>query len=97
MLNNVVFIGKLLEEPTQLENGIIIKVAVERAFKNEDGEYKTDIIPVNLWNGIATNIKDCCIKGDIIGVKGRLMSENNNVIVVGERITFLSAKKEKAE
>ena len=102
MLNQIVVIGRLVQDPeiVELENGsksANIKLAVPRSFKNEKGEYETDFIPVVLWNGVAENTKEYCHKGDLIGVKGRIEGQDDKVIVVAEKITFLSSKKEDEE
>ena len=45
-----------------------------------------------LWNGICDNVKDYCKKGDILGVKGRIEVKDDKVIIVAEKVTFLSSK-----
>jgi single-strand DNA-binding protein len=108
MLNQVVLVGRLVQNPEilPLENGkkkSSITLAVSRSFKNVDGEYETDFINCVLWNGIAENTCEYCKKGDIVGVKGRIQTrtveqEDNQkkyyVEVVAEKVTFLSNKKE---
>ncbi|NCC70588.1 single-stranded DNA-binding protein [bacterium] len=107
MLNQVVLVGRLVQDPEvlPLENGkkrASITLAVSRSFKNTNGEYETDFIRCVLWNGIAENTSEYCKKGDIVGVKGRLQtrtveSEDEKkkyyVEVVAEKVTFLSSKK----
>ena len=81
-------------------------LAVTRNFKNSEGEYDTDFIPVTLWSSIAENTTNYCKKGDLIGVRGKLESsittddghtidENKrlNLRVVAEKVTFLSSNK----
>lgn len=98
MLNQVVLVGRITENPKlkQLEDirGARITLAVQRSYKNSEGVYDTDFIPIQLWNGIAENTCEYCKKGDIVGVKGRLEFKNNQIIVVAEKLTFLSSKKE---
>lgn len=109
MLNNVVLVGRLAKEVEvkELESGkkvANITLAVPRPFKNADGEYETDFIDCVLWDGIASNTAEYCKKGDVVGAKGRLQNDvitNNDgeiigktTIVVAEKITFLSSKKE---
>lgn len=52
-----------------------ITLAVPRSFKNADGIYETDFIPVRLYKGIAENAVDYCKKGDLLGVKGRVQTK----------------------
>lgn len=102
MLNHIVLVGRLVNDPTieELENGrkrSEITLAVQRAFKNEVGLYDTDFIPVALYEGIADNTANYCKKGDVIGIKGRLQIEEDKLMVVADRVTFLSSKKEDEE
>ena len=100
MLNQIVLVGRLVQDPEikEIENGnkvTNITLAIPRSYKNSDGIYETDFIDCVLWNGIAENTSEFCRKGDIIGVKGRLQRlEGNELQVVAEKVTFLSSKKE---
>lgn len=96
MLNQVVLVGRIageLEERVFEDRKVVnVTLAVQRAYKNAEGEYETDFIPVTLWNGIAQNVMEYCKMGDLVGVKGRIQSENNGITVVAEKVTFLSSK-----
>ncbi len=110
-MNQVVLVGRMTSNPNviETENGkkyTVINLAVQRAFKNQDGIYETDFIRCILWNGIASNTCEFCKIGDVIGIKGRLQNriyENNNeetqyiTEVIAERVTFLSSNKTKKE
>ena len=65
-------IGRLTEEPKSEEGKVNITLAVTRSYKNADGIYETDFVPVVLFNGIATNTANYCHKGDLMAVRGRL-------------------------
>ena len=105
MLNQIVLVGRLTSDPEIIEvegkKKVNILVAVPRAYKNENGEYDTDYIECVLWNAIATNTAEYCHKGDIIGVKGRIQTEEiisgittkYNQYIVAEKITFLNSNK----
>lgn len=107
MLNQIVLVGRLVKdvEVKELESGKRVAnavLAVPRSFKNEYGEYDTDFIDVVIWNSIADNTAEYCRKGDLVGIKGRLetndsINENGEVRnytqVVAERVTFLSSNK----
>ena len=106
MLNQIVLVGRLVQDPEikELENGVktsYITLAVSRSYKNADGIYETDFIPCLLYKGIAENTTKYYKKGDVIGVKGRVQTkqeENKNIIeIVAERVTFLSNRKETKE
>ncbi len=106
MLNQVVIVGRLTSdlEIRETENGkkiVSLTLAVSRSYKNVDGEYDTDFIDVVLWDTIAENTAEYCLKGDMVGVKGRLQtstyetedgSKRKVTEVVAERVTFLQNK-----
>ena len=98
MLNNAMLVGRLVSEPQIFETKKGIKssitLAVPRSYKNENGEYDTDFVPCILWNGIAENTFNYCKKGDMVGVKGRIQSNENGIELIAEKLTFLSSKKE---
>ena len=102
MLNQTVLVGRLVQDPEikELENDkkvCNITLAVTRSYKNADGIYETDFIPVTLWQGIAENVKEYCKKGDLVGVRGRLQVREDKVEVIGEKVTFLSSKAKEEE
>ena len=108
MLNEVALVGRLTKnvEVTELENGkkiASILIAVPRMYKNSEGLYDTDYVRVTLWNGIASNTKEYCKCGDLIGVKGRIQVNSYidaegknkfNLEIIAEKISFLSSKKQ---
>ena len=104
MLNQLVLVGRLTRNPevSKTENGTKyshITLAVPRSYKNSNGEYETDFIDCTLFQIIATNTKEYCKKGDIVGIKGRLESsvyekdgiKKHTLQVVAEKVTFLSS------
>ena len=81
MLNQTVLVGRLTKdhEVKETENGkkvLELTIAVPRSYKNANGEYDTDFIQCVLWNGIAENTAEYCKKGDLVGIKGRLETDN---------------------
>lgn len=108
MMNQTCIIGRLVRDPElrELEDGkkvSNITVAVQRSYKNENGEYEADFIDCTLWNGVADRTAEYCKKGDLVGVKGRLQTntyENEEgekkkiTEVIAEKLTFLSSNKE---
>lgn len=97
MLNQVVLVGRLVDEPTIVKENkkerCVITLAVQRIVKNENGENETDFIPCTLWNAIATTTTEYCHKDDIVGVKGRIQVVKNKLELIAEKVTFLSSKK----
>lgn len=96
MLNQIILVGRLTKnvELNEIDNKkqAVITLAVNRAFKNEEGIYETDFIPVMLWNGVAEQTAEYLKKGDLLGVKGRIESNENKIIINAEKVTFLSSK-----
>ena len=106
MMNQLCVIGRIVRDPeiTELDDGkkvSNITVAVQRSYKNSEGEYEADFIDVKLWNDVAERTADYCHKGDLVGVKGRLQTntfetengEKRKVTeVVAEKITFLASR-----
>ena len=92
MMNQVIMVGRIVK--IESEERTIVTIAVTRAFKNSDGEYENDIIPVTLFGAISETTLEYCKKGDIIGVKGRVQIEDNKIVLVADKISFLSSKKE---
>lgn len=108
MLNQVVLVGRIVEDPTikEFEDGkkeAIVTLGVQRTFKNDEGIYDTDFIRCILFNGIASSTCEYCHKGDIVGIKGRIQANRSkdkkgkeifSTEVIAEKVTFLSNKAE---
>lgn len=82
MLNQCVVVGRVQEV---YYNDNIIELKCPRQTPNEQ-----DIIPCRFSDSMKENLKTYCDKGDIVGVKGRLISEGTTVFVQAERVSFLS-------
>ena len=95
MLNQFIIVGRIVKDLEKESN--VITIAIPRHYKNEDGEYETDFVDVAIDGTLAKTTIEYCKKGDIIGVKGSIRSEISNdirkMILVAERVTFLSSKK----
>lgn len=96
MLNQFIIVGRIVKDLEKESN--VITIAIPRHYKNEDGEYDIDFVDVAIDGTLVkTTIEYCKKKGDIIGVKGNIKSEISNYIrkmlLVAERVTFLSSKK----
>ena len=106
-INRVVLIGRLTANPelryTTSNNAVTtFSIAVDRNFKNEDGNKEADFINIVAWNKKAELIHHYLKKGDRVGIVGRLQvrkyqnerGENRYVTeVVAEDIEFLNSKK----
>ena len=92
MTNLFTLVGRIVEIK---DNGVLINVS--RNFKNVDGIYENDIFFVEYWNWIMGKVKEYCLKGDLVGVKGRMQQDEEKVRLICEKFTFLSNKKELLE
>jgi single-stranded DNA-binding protein len=89
MLNQVVLVGRIKE----LDGDTMI-IAIPRSYKNEDGEYDTDYIRIEMnSDNLRDNINAHCSIGDLVGVKGALRT-SDMMYVIAEKVTFLSSKKQ---
>lgn len=76
-MNNVILMGRLTADPElrQTQSGIStcsFTVAVDRRFKNENGEYDTDFITCVAWRQTAEFVSRYFSKGSMIAVSGSL-------------------------
>lgn len=108
MMNKVILIGRLTKDAelryTQSNKAYAsFSLAVQRDYKNTDGNYDSDFINIAMWGQIAETVKKYTHKGDLIAVSGRLQTrtyENNEgkkvyvTEVVADKVTFLQQKKE---
>ena len=95
MLNQFIIVGRIVKDLEKESN--VITIAIPRHYKNEDGDYDTAFVDVAIDGTLAKTTIEYCKKGDIIGVKGNIKSEISNdirkMLLVAERVTFLSSKK----
>lgn len=110
MLNQIVLVGRLTRDivVNKSDNGTkvaTISLAIPRSFKNAEGTYDTDFVDCTAFDMVAENTSEYCVKGDIVGVKGRVQSKlvekddkKENVLqVICEKVTFLSSKSKEEE
>jgi single-strand DNA-binding protein len=53
-----------------------ITLALNRHYKNAQGEYDADFVLCTLWNKTAENTAKYCSKGSIIGVIGKIQTRH---------------------
>lgn len=81
MINNVVLVGRLTRavDLRYTSNGTAyasFTVAVERNFKNQNGEKETDFINCAMWRKAAENFANFTRKGSLVGIEGRIQTRN---------------------
>ena len=107
MINNIVLVGRTTKaiELKQNKNGtnyVQFTLAVNRPYKDEQGQQQADFITCVAWNKTAETLSNYVSKGTMIGLEGRLQVRNyeneagvrqylSEVLV--NRFTFLESKK----
>ena len=79
MLNKVVLIGRLTKDPElrYTASGTAVArftLAVDRGFKNQDGDKQADFIPITVWRTQAENCAKHLAKGRLVAVVGRIQT-----------------------
>ena len=106
-MNKIILIGRLVNdtELKTLNNGtnyVQGTIAVNRNYKNSDGNYEADFIDFSAFGLTAELINKYFVKGDRIGIIGRLQSrsytnqQGQKIIVrevIVENVEFLQEKK----
>lgn len=80
-LNSVSLTGRLTKEldlrytsaGTAVASGTL---AVDRRFKNQQGEKETDFINIVIWKQAAENLANFTRKGSLVGIEGRIQTRN---------------------
>ncbi len=81
MINNVVLVGRLTRDPelryTPQNQAVgTFGLAVNRQFKNANGEREADFINCVIWRQQAENLAKFAKKGALIGITGRIQTRN---------------------
>lgn len=79
MLNNVLLVGRLTNDVNLRYTPSNVAVAtftlaVNRTFKNENGEREADFINCVMWRQQAENLANWAKKGALIGITGRIQT-----------------------
>ncbi|WNS75244.1 single-stranded DNA-binding protein [Bacillus sp. DTU_2020_1000418_1_SI_GHA_SEK_038] len=83
MINQVTLVGRLTKDPelkrtpegTAVTN---VTVAVNRQYRNQQGEIGADFVQCTLWKKTAENTSRYCRKGSLIGITGRIQTRHYN-------------------
>ena len=102
MTNVAVLIGRLTSNPDMkyTQSGVAVanfSIAVDRDFKNKDGERETDFFDVTCWRGLAETVGNNLTKGRLVAVQGRLQQDRwqqdgqnrSKVVVTADKVQFL--------
>lgn len=109
-MNRVCIVGRITRdlELRYTPNGVCttsFSIAVNRNFKNADGEYEADFINVVAWKGQAEFLGNYSKKGSLVAITGRLQSRSYDnsqgqkvyvTEVVAEQVQLLDKKSDAA-
>lgn len=110
-MNRFMCIGRITRDIdlTTTNNGISVakfNVAVDRKFRNEDGEKITDFFNVVVWRTLAENIAKYCKKGSKVFLSGELQNSSweaedgtrrYKTELVANECEFLDSKQDSSE
>lgn len=110
MLNNVVLVGRLTKNPelryTPNNQAVAtFSLAVNRRFKNQNGEREADFINCVIWRQNAENLANWVFKGALLGITGAIQTRNFEnqqgqrvyvTEVVADSFQLLESQKERA-
>jgi len=106
-MNKIIIIGRLTRDPElRFAAGsgtavVSFTVAVDRQFKNKDGQKETDFINCVQFGKGAENTANYTAKGSLVGVSGRIQTRNYEnkegkkvyvTEVVADEVQFLDKK-----
>ena len=105
-MNKILLIGRITFKPELVfTSGNIpytkFGVAVKRDFKNANGEYETDFIPVQVWRRQAENVVNYLDKGSLVCIDGRIQTgtytdkngdKKATWVVVADMVDFLNVR-----
>lgn len=109
MVNNVTLLGRITKDPEVKAVGndsavCNFTLAVNRNFKNQQGEYEPDFINSVAFGNVAQRMGQYVSKGDMLAITGRIQTRNyeNNMgqrvyitEVVANNVSFVETKKNK--
>jgi len=109
MINNVTLVGRITRDPElrytpQNQAVTTFSLAVNRQFKNANGDREADFINCVIWRQQAENLANWAKKGALIGITGRIQTrsyENQQgqrvyvTEVVGDSFQLLESRQER--
>ena len=87
MYNSIVIVGRI-KEIKSIDDYVYLKVT------GKDKKGNEEIIDVKIDGMLANTVREDCDVGTIIGVKGEMFKENNDLKILGRKVTFLSTRKD---
>lgn len=110
-MNRVTLVGRLTAKPELRYTGSNLPyarftIAVNRTFRNNDGQTEADFINVIVWRKQAENVCNFLDKGRLVSVDGRLQTGSYNdkdgnrrytTDVVADSVQFLESKNSRVD
>jgi len=110
MLNTIVLIGRLAQDPEMryTPNGVAVAsftVAVDRPFTDQNGKREADFIDCLAWRKLGETVGNHLKKGRLVAVQGRLQirsyeakdgTKRRVAEVVADSVRFLDSTKKEA-
>ena len=79
-MNQAMFSGNLTAKPELKDGGkesyALFTLAVQRKYKNKDGVYEADFIPLKVWGKKAESLVKNCDKGDKVSVNAHYHTDS---------------------
>ena len=104
-MNKALLVGRLTREPELKTTGsgtsvCTFSLAVQRKYKNDDGEYEADFINCVAWRSQAEFLAKFFNKGSIVGIVGSIQTRNYEkdgqriyiTEVVADEVEFVGSK-----
>ncbi len=105
-MNKVILTGNLTKDPelATTNSGVSVcrfAIAVQRTFKNSEGEREVDFFNITVWRGLAENCHKFLKKGSKVAVVGRLQnssyeasdgSKRYSTDIVADDVEFIGSK-----
>ncbi|MBS7577410.1 MULTISPECIES: single-stranded DNA-binding protein [unclassified Enterococcus] len=81
MINRILLTGRLTKDPEirRVANGKNVahcRVAVERRYKNAEGERQADFLDFSIWGKPAETLVSYAGKGSLLAIEGEMRSRN---------------------
>lgn len=97
MLNQFHTVGRMISDIIMIDNKRAkVRLSVPTPIKNDDGDYVHDTVEFLITGKMIEMISEHCKKGDLLGVKGFLSSQEMDGVMMPtlmtEKVTFLSSK-----
>ncbi len=110
-MNKVMLIGRLTKDAELIvlnsssRNGLKFTLAIDRQYKNSNGEKETDFVPVAYFTEHTNKLMEYLTKGRLVSVSGKIrvksLEDANGkrsyfTNIEADRIDFLDSKKSNA-